>query len=82
MSQQKGAKLCSVYCRRFGQIAVEMELITVEQLVEALGEQAREDVEGRPHRLLGTIFFEQGLMTPGQMDRVLNRLFSQQEQEV
>lgn len=81
MSQQKGVELVNVYCQRFGQIAVEMEMITVEQLVAGLGEQARDDVEGRPHRLLGTIFFEKGLMTPGQIDQVLKRLFNQQEQE-
>jgi hypothetical protein len=80
MSQQKGTEVRDVYCQRFGQIAIQMGLIDVEQLIAALSEQVRDDVEGRPHRVLGTIFFEQGVLTPGQIDQILNRLFRQQEQ--
>lgn len=81
MNQTEVSESHNVYCQRFGQIAVEMGLISVQQLIDALGEQVRDDVEGRPHRLLGTIFFEQGLLTPGQIDEVLNQLFRQQGRE-
>lgn len=63
------------YCKRFGQLSVEMGFISEEQLIIGLSEQARDDLANRPHRLLGTIFFEHGWMTPGQMDQVLNRVF-------
>jgi hypothetical protein len=63
------------YCKRFGQLAVEMGFISEEQLIVGLSEQARDDLANRPHRLLGTIFIEHGCMTPGQMDQVLNQMF-------
>jgi len=63
------------YCPRFGHLAVEMGYVTPEQLKEALGEQVDDNLGGRPHRILGAIFFDRGWMTPGQIDEVLNRLF-------
>lgn len=63
------------YCPRFGQLAVEMGFITTEQLKQGLFEQVDDNLANRPHRILGTIFFDHGWMTPGQIDAVLNRMF-------
>jgi hypothetical protein len=63
------------YCPRFGLMAVEMGYVTPDQLKLALGEQVDDDLSGRHHRILGAIFFDQGWMTAGQVNQVLNRLF-------
>jgi hypothetical protein len=52
-------------------VAVEKKLITVEQLVEAITIQVREDVEGEPHRRIGEILADLGYMTPSQIQVVL-----------
>lgn len=65
----------SAYCPRFGQLAVEMGFITSDQLKQGLAEQVDDNLSNRPHRILGTIFFEHGWMTPGQVDMVLNQMF-------
>ena len=60
--------------RRFGTIAVEKGFITIEQLVKAMNIQIVENVEKGKHRPLGTILFEQGLITNHQIDEVLSSL--------
>ncbi len=62
------------YCSRFGVISVNKGFVTADQLKAALIEQADDNVEGRPHRLIGRIFFEKGWMTDNQIDTVLNEL--------
>lgn len=73
--EQKG------YCPRFGQLAVELGFITPDQLKEAMQEQLDDDLSGRPHRILGAIFFDKGWMTPQQVDLTLNRMFQALLQE-
>jgi len=63
------------YCPRFGQLAVEMGFVTIEQLKQALAEQVDDNLCSRPHRILGTIFYDHGWLSPGQVDAVLNRMF-------
>ena len=60
--------------KRFGTIAVEKGFITVDQLVKAMNIQIIEDVEGQKHRPLGSILFDQGLITNAQIDEVLATL--------
>lgn len=62
------------YCNRFGIISVNKKYVTAEQLKEALTDQADDNISGRPHRLIGRIFFEKGWMTDEQIDMVLNEL--------
>lgn len=69
------------YCPRFGQLAVRLGYVTPEQLKQALSEQVDDNLAGRPHRILGTIFFEHGWMSPGQIEDVLNLMFEQLKQE-
>ena len=59
------------YKKRFGTIAVENGFITDMQLMEALEIQVREDIDGKKHRLTGTILFEQGSLNAEQVDDVL-----------
>jgi hypothetical protein len=69
------------YCPRFGQIAVELGLITTEQLKQALCCQVDDEMAGRAHRLLGEILFDQDLLATEQIDTVLNRLFQEIRKE-
>ena len=57
--------------KRFGTIAVEKGYITVEQLMDALDVQVREDLSGTKHRLVGKILYDLGFLTIEQIGRVL-----------
>ena len=61
----------SYFRLRFGALAVRKEFVTVEQLVEAMTIQVRKDVEGKPHRAIGSILADLGHMKPSQIDEVL-----------
>ncbi|MDP1992831.1 MAG: hypothetical protein Q8K00_17605 [Syntrophales bacterium] len=63
------------YEKRFGIIAIDKGFITAEDLVKGLTVQVAEDVRKIPHRLLGEIFFDLGLMTDKQIDEVLGSIF-------
>ncbi len=59
---------------RFGKVAVDMEFITAEQLTEAITEQVEDDLADKPHRPIGEILLESGLITIEQIDIVLTEL--------
>jgi hypothetical protein len=75
--KSKFEKEVSKLCRRFGTIAVKNRFINSDQLKEAFMEQLDDDLNGREHRLIGTILFEKGLMTWEQVDNVLKELFDE-----
>jgi len=75
--KSKFEKEVSKLCRRFGTIAVKNGFITKDQLKDAFMAQLDDDLNGRDHRLIGTILFEKGLMTWEQVDRVLKELFNE-----
>ncbi len=60
--------------RRFGNVAVEMGFISVDQLIEAMNVQIREEIDEGRHRVLGAILFELGSMTTTQIDEVLKAM--------
>ena len=60
--------------KRFGAIAVEKGFISDTQLMEAIEIQSFDDMEGKEHRLIGTILFEQGYMNAKQVDDVLRSM--------
>jgi len=59
---------------RFGIVAIDMGLITAEQLIEALRTQVIGDIEQKEHKLIGTIMLEMGLVTGEQIDEVVKEL--------
>ena len=63
------------YCRRFGVIAVAKGFVTADKLRAAIDLQLQEDLAGKSHRLIGSILFDQDLMTGEQIDAVMNALF-------
>ena len=60
--------------KRFGTVAIEKRFINIDQLCEALKIQVTEDVKNGEHRLIGTILYEQGLLTFSQLDEVLEEM--------
>ena len=60
--------------RRFGVTAVQEGFVTQDQLLKALSAQVIDDLEGRPHRLIGEILCDQGAMTSAQSDKALQTL--------
>ena len=59
---------------RFGWVAVQKGFITLEQLVDALGVQAEENVTKGKHTLIGEILFELGFLNRSQIDEILQSL--------
>ena len=57
--------------KRFGVIALELKYITVNQLVDAIRVQVKEEVEEGRHLLIGAILFDQGVMSMDQINHVL-----------
>ena len=60
--------------KRFGVTAVEKELITLDQLFDAMKIQLTEEIEKGEHRLIGTILFDMGVLSPPQIDEVLDSM--------
>jgi len=57
--------------KRFGTVAVEMGIISTEQVLHAMNIQIKEDIEIGEHRLIGTILVEMSAMTRKQVEEVL-----------
>jgi len=55
--KSKFEKKVSKLCRRFGTIAVKKGFVSKDRLKEAFMEQLDDNLNGREHRLIGTILF-------------------------
>ena len=75
MTDDVDKELSKKYCPRFAQLAVKMNLVTPDQVKEALADQLDDNLSNRPHRLIGRILLEKGWMKPEQVELVLNELF-------
>jgi hypothetical protein len=73
MEHYNNRELSIIYGRRFGQIAVNMGFVTIEQVKEALAEQIACNTFSllRPRKLIGEILFEKGWITLHQIEKVL-----------
>jgi len=74
MTKDLEKELSEKYCPRFAKIAVDKGFITAEQAKKALAEQMDDDLDNKPHRLIGRILLEKGLLTALQIETVLNDL--------
>jgi len=75
MANEIERELSEKYCPRFAEIAVKKGYVTAEQVKEALSEQLDDNLNNRPHRLVGRILMDKGWMTPVQVDDVMNEMF-------
>jgi hypothetical protein len=64
------------YIKRFGTTAIEKGYISIEQLIEALAIQVKDEVESGSHRLLGSILFEQDIITGDQLQDVIDSVLN------
>jgi len=71
--------LSNRYSPQFGKIAVDMGFITAEQLTEAIAEQAEDSFSDKPHRLIGEILFDHGLITRDEINFIVLRLFKPED---
>jgi hypothetical protein len=68
-------EISAKYCPRFAQIAVEKGYVSPDNAKAALSRQLDDDLAGKTHKLIGSIFLENGWITPQQIETVLNDLF-------
>ena len=59
---------------RFGKVAVDMGLITMDQMLYAIEVQVKENIAFGTHRKIGMILLEDGLITLDQIDEVLKEM--------
>ncbi len=74
MEENTGKSSLKPGSRRFGSIAFYRGYVNLKQVQEALAEQVEDDIMGRPHRLLGTIFREKNWITEEQETSVLREI--------
>jgi hypothetical protein len=72
--RKSDADVTSDLCHRFGAIAVHKGFVTIDEVKAAIMEQVDDDLNGREHRLLGSIMFDRGMITEHQIDTVLREL--------
>ena len=75
MSEMSAKKMD--YIKRFGAIAIEKGYISIEELIEALAIQVKDEIERGSHRLLGSILFEKDLITGDELQDVVDSVLSQ-----
>ena len=63
------------YEKNFSLIAIKKGFICADDLVKVLTIQVGEDVNNAPHRFMGEILFDLGVMTDKQVEDVLSTLF-------
>ena len=56
---------------RFGKVAVDMGFITMDQMLNAIEVQVKENIAFGTHRKIGAILFEEGSISEAQIDEVL-----------
>ncbi|MHB1024235.1 MAG: hypothetical protein ACYC24_00840 [Desulfobacteria bacterium] len=74
MRKSKWGDVLIDFSRRFGMLAVNRGYVTPKQLKEAIAEQLDDNLAGKPHQVLGKIFFDKNLMTLNQIDQILDEL--------
>jgi len=75
MGNEVDKELSGRYCVRFAELAVKKGYIDADKAKEAMSEQLDDDLNNRPHRLIGRILMDRGWMSPQQIESVLNELF-------
>lgn len=60
--------------KRFGAVAIESGFITLDNLIEAMKIQVKENLDGSNHRLIGQILWEKGYISSEQIQQVLKTM--------
>lgn len=72
--RRKRDQVTGEFCQRFGAVAVHKGFVTLDQVKLAMNEQIDDDLNGREHRLLGTILVDHGWLSDHQIEAVLLEL--------
>jgi len=72
--RRKKDQVTGEFCQRFGAVAVHRGFVTLDQVKLAMNEQLDDDLNGREHRLLGTILHDHGWLSDHQIEAVLLEL--------
>jgi hypothetical protein len=60
--------------KHFGAIAIEKRFITLDQFIEAMTLQVREDLNSSQHRRIGQILVDMGYLNTSQVKEILETL--------
>ncbi|TET34660.1 MAG: hypothetical protein E3J72_13870 [Planctomycetota bacterium] len=63
---------------KFGRVAIRLGFVKEEQVKEALDIQRKMDESGQPHKLIGLIMLEQGMLSNAQLIEMLKYFELQQ----
>ena len=69
-----GERVTEQLKKRFGFMAVTKGFITLDQLIEAMKIQVREEIYSGKHRLIGEILIEMGYLNTSQVNEVLESI--------
>ena len=72
------SKKIEVYEKRFGNIAIDMGFITLDELINALEIQVQEEIDKGERRLIGQILLELKVITSDQIKQVLANIFDEE----
>ncbi len=64
----------SYYLRRFGSVAISEGFLTMEQFINAMKTQVKEEVERGEHTLIGEILVEMGVVDRPKVEKVLKAM--------
>lgn len=79
MDRDVDKEVSQKYCYRFGKIAVQKKFINDDQLKGGIIDQLEDNLNDRPHRLIGKILIDKDLMSLEQVNEVLNELFAHED---
>ena len=79
MEHDVNKEVSQKYCYRFGKIAVQKKFINDDQLKESIIDQLEDNLNDRPHRLIGKILMDKDFMSLEQVNEVLNELFADKD---
>jgi K+ transporter len=66
---------------KFGRVAIRLGFVNEAQVKEALDIQRKMDDSGQPHKLIGLIMLEQGMLSNAQLIEMLKYFELQREKE-
>jgi len=65
------------YIKRFGNIAIEKGYIILDEFIDAMTIQVKEEIEHGSHRLIGSILLENDMLTGDQLQEIVDAVLSQ-----
>ena len=74
MGKNSDNKFSNDFTHRFGTLAIEMDFVTIEQVLGVIFEQVMDNHYRKRHKKIGRMMIEKGLMSTKQVEAVLKKL--------